>query len=216
MLYPDANVNFLLWAVCLGLVGFGLRHGLAWLVNERKRKALGCGSIPRYPQWDPVFGLDLAWSQMQALRNHYYIPWLRSMHHGRPKTFSTKFLGTRQIYTTEPENLKALTALVWKDFGIAPLRRFKNMGHPFGERGVNTVDGKDWEFSRFLIKPFFNRDVYTSTERLEKFTDHFIRLLPPDGQTFNIQPNLQRWVRFPSPFCFLAGRTLTDNSVIVP
>ncbi|KAL2810745.1 cytochrome P450 [Aspergillus granulosus] len=163
------------------------------VAEYRKRKAHGCKAIPSYPQWDAIFGLDLALSQWKALTQHYYIPWLRKIHHNRPKTFTTKFLGTRQIYTIEPENLKAMTALVWRDFGIRPLRGFKGYGKPFADKGVNTVDGDDWVFSRFLIKPFFDRDVYTSTERLRPYVDHFLRILPPDGQTYNVQPYVQRW-----------------------
>lgn len=193
MLLEEANIPLL--CVYVAIVALCLKFGVAHIRDERKRKALGCEPIPAYPQWDPVFGLDLAWSQMRALQAHRYIPWLKEMHHGQPRTFTTKFLNTRQIYTTEPENLKALTALVWKDFGISPLRRFKNMGHPFGDKGVNTVDGEDWVFSRFLIKPFFNREVYTSIERLRGYTDHFLEIMPGDGQTFNIQPYFQRWVR---------------------
>ncbi|KAL4809103.1 cytochrome P450 [Aspergillus unguis] len=181
------------FCLCAGLVGFCLKFWTQYMVDFRKRKAHGCEPMPSYPQWDPIFGLDLVLSQWEALKGHYYIPWLRQMHNQHPKTFSTKFLGTRQIYTIEPENLKAMTALVWRDFGISPLRRFRNYGHPFADKGVNTVDGEDWVFSRFLIKPFFNRDVYTSTERLRPYADHFLQLLPPDGQTFNVQPYLQRW-----------------------
>ncbi|OAA58901.1 Cytochrome P450 [Akanthomyces lecanii RCEF 1005] len=185
--------NLLAVGIYVLVVGVVFKNAIRYITDEKKRKALGAGKIPAYPQWDPIFGLDMAWSQMKALKGHYYIPWLRDIHAGQPKTFSIKFLNTRQIYTTEPENLKAMTAVVWKDFGISPLRRFKNIGYPFGDKGVNTTDGDDWVFSRFLIKPFFNREVYTSSERLRGYTDHFLRILPPDGQTLNVQPYFQRW-----------------------
>lgn len=176
-----------------GLLSLAVKVFTRYVKDARGRKARGCKPMPAYRQWDPIFGLDLVWSQWNALKGHYYIPWLAQMHKDRPKTFTTQFMGTRQIYTAEPENLKAMTALVWQDFGIAPLRRYKKYGMPFGDKGVNTVDGDDWVFSRFLIKPFFNRDVYTSTERIRPYVDHFLAILPPDGETFNTQPYLQRW-----------------------
>ena len=56
------------------------------------------------------------------------------------------------------------------------------------------MDGEDWVFARHLIKPFFNRDMYTNTERIRPFVDTLFTLLPPDGETLNIQPLMQRWV----------------------
>ncbi|KAI1639213.1 putative monooxygenase [Biscogniauxia mediterranea] len=166
---------------------------LSSVIEAHKRGQRKCGKIPSIRQWDPVFGLDLVWSQYQALKHQTFIPWLRAMHEGRPKTFKVKFLGKRQIFTSDPENLKHMTAIVWKDFGISPLRRYKNIGHPFADKGVNTTDGEDWAFSRFLIKPFFYREVYTDIERVRHYTDEMLTLVPPDGETFNIQPLIQRW-----------------------
>ena len=65
---------------------------------------------------------------------------------------------------------------------------------PFADKGVNTTDGEDWEFSRLLIKPFFERNVYTDTDRIKVHADHFLSLIPADGETFDAQPLVQRWV----------------------
>lgn len=181
-------------ALCFGVVGTLLHIIWRSFKDYQGRKAHGCGPIPAYPQWDRVFGLDLALSQLRALRGDYFIPWLAAMHEGRPSTFTIRFLGKRQIFTTETENLKSMTAINWEDFGISPLRRHTRAFHPFADKGVNTVDGEDWVFSRFLIKPFFNRNVYTSTDRIRPYVDSFLSLVPPDGETFNVQPLLQRWV----------------------
>jgi cytochrome P450 monooxygenase len=185
-----------LWslAVASGLLAIFLNILWGRFKEYQGRKAHGCGVIPSYPQWDRIFGLDLALSQMKALRGDTFIPWLAAMHEGQPSTFKIRFLGKRQIYTTETDNLKAMTAINWKDFGISPLRRSTKAFHPFADKGVNTVDGDNWVFSRFLIKPFFNRDVYTNTDRIRPYVDSLLSLLPPDGETFNIQPLLQRWV----------------------
>lgn len=182
-------------AVASGLLAIFLNILWRRFKEHQGRKAHGCGLIPSYPQWDRIFGLDLALSQMKALRGDTFIPWLAAMHKGQPSTFKVRFLGKRQIYTTETENLKAMTAVNWKGFGISPLRRSTKAFHPFADKGVNTVDGDDWVFSRFLIKPFFNRDVYTNTDRIRPYVDSLLSLLPPDGEAFNIQPLLQRWVK---------------------
>ncbi|KAI0487509.1 putative monooxygenase [Xylaria cf. heliscus] len=182
VLVPCCLVAFLIMQAIVGTV-----------VDDHKRRQRKCGTIPSLRQWDPIWGLDLAWSQYKALKTQNFLPWLRGIHEGQPKTFKVKFLGKRQIFTSDPENLKHMTSIVWKDFGISPLRRYKNIGHPFADKGVNTTDGEDWSFSRFLIKPFFYREVYTDVKRISRYTDELMTLLPPDGETFNMQPLLQRW-----------------------
>ncbi|KUI71755.1 Cytochrome P450 52A3-A [Cytospora mali] len=57
----------------------------------------------------------------------------------------------------------------------------------------HTTDGDDWAFSRLLIKPFFEREVYHDTDRLVPFVDRFLGLFTKDGETFDVQPLLQRW-----------------------
>ncbi|KAJ5742111.1 cytochrome P450 52A11 [Penicillium manginii] len=184
-----------LWSVAVASGLLAIFINLLWVrFKEYKgRKAHGCGVIPSYPQWDRILGLDLALSQMKALRGDTFISWLAAIHEGQPSTFKIRFLGKRQIYTTDTENRKAMTAINWKDFGISPLRRSTKAFHPFADKGVNTVDGDDWVFSHFLIKPFFNRDFYMNTDRIRPYVESLFTLLLPDGETFNIQPLLQRW-----------------------
>ncbi|OQE46340.1 hypothetical protein PENCOP_c001G07690 [Penicillium coprophilum] len=86
-----------------------------------------------------------------------------------------------------------MTAVNWIDFGICPLRCSTKAFRPFANKGVNAADRGDWVFSRFLIKPFFNRDVYTNTDRIRPYVDSLLSLLPPDREIFNIQPLLMRW-----------------------
>ncbi|RYP62899.1 hypothetical protein DL770_009508 [Monosporascus sp. CRB-9-2] len=153
----------------------------------------GCQPAPRMWQWEPFLGLDTVISQVRALRGDYYLDWLRKLHAGRPKTFSLRFFGTRWFYTSEPEILKAVYATNFKDFGVEPIRRNSKITMPFADKGVNTTDGEDWAFSRVLIKPFFERDVYHNTDRIAPFADRFLDLFAKDGETFDVMPLLQRW-----------------------
>ncbi|KAH7015467.1 cytochrome P450 [Ilyonectria destructans] len=163
------------------------------LRQNAKGKAEGCQPVARRWQWDPILGLDIVRAQIKALKGDYYLPWLINLHANMPKTFAINFFGKRQIYTSEPENLKAMTATNFHDFGIEPMRRHTKGSMPFADKGISTVDGKDWEFSRFLLKPFFYREVYTSTDRIKPFADHFMSLIPEDGESFNMQSLIQRW-----------------------
>ncbi|KAH7329898.1 cytochrome P450 [Rhexocercosporidium sp. MPI-PUGE-AT-0058] len=155
----------------------------------------GYGAIPRYPQLDPIMGLDMAFTMATAAKNHTFLQWLCNLHvTGKAKTITFNFFGKRFVHTTEPENMKALFATsVWKDFGVGPLRRNNHATMPFADKGVGTVDGPEWEFSRTIIKPYFARESYTNTERLEKYTDNLLSLIPQDGSTFDMQILMQRW-----------------------
>lgn len=179
-------ILYILRSICLSTLEF--------LKYEKKRKSLGCGEIAKYPHRDPFFGLDVVLGMASALRNNRYLVWLNKVHENKPKTFLVNFVRSRFIWTIEPENVKAMSAVVWKDFAVSPTRRNNKATHPFADKGVSTVDGAEWEHARFLIKPFFQREVYTNTERLREHTDRFFDILPGEGETFDIQPLLQRWV----------------------
>ncbi|RYP26074.1 hypothetical protein DL767_008177 [Monosporascus sp. MG133] len=143
--------------------------------------------------WEPFLWLDAVISQIWALRRDYYLDWLRKLHASRSKTFSLRFFGARWFCTSEPEILKAVYATNFKDFGVEPIRRNSKITMPFADKGVNTTDGEDWAFSRVLIKPFFERDVYHNTDRIAPFADRFLDLFAKDGETFDVMPLLQRW-----------------------
>lgn len=185
----------------LSIVGFiavlllCAKEGLKYTNYTRAIHANGCSSIPRYPQKDPFFGGDIALSMIKALKMNRFLLWLKMLHTNMPtKTFTINFLGSRVIHTIEPENMKAMSAINWRDFGVAPLRRSSKVSLPFANHGVNTTDGELWEFSRSLLKPYFVREAYTNVDRLEKHTDNLLASIPTDGSTFDMQPFLQRWV----------------------
>jgi cytochrome P450 monooxygenase len=183
------------YLLCFAALLFIPSKGLKRFHRFRRQKAHGCEAIPSYPQWDPFLGSDIAFSMARALKTHRYLNWLRELHaKAGSKTFTINFLGTRFIHTIEPENMKALSAVNWKDFGVEPMRRLNKASMPFADKGVNTTDGHSWAMSRVLIKPYFMREAFSNTDRLEKHTDNLMDLIPLDGSTFDMQILLQRWV----------------------
>ncbi|KAM5440986.1 hypothetical protein MferCBS31731_004125 [Microsporum ferrugineum] len=182
------------------------RFSRSW--NEWRK---GCKAVPRYPQWIPIMGFDIALSMAKALRDHTFLLWLRKLHEtgpGKSKTFTIDFLGRHVIHTIEPENMKAISATVWNDFGVEPLRRRTGASMPFADKGVNTTDGHDWAFSRLLIKPYFLREAFSNTDRLKEHTDNLLSLIPLDGSTFDMQILMQRWFLDTSTH-FLFGESIS-------
>ncbi|EGX88220.1 cytochrome P450 monooxygenase, putative [Cordyceps militaris CM01] len=189
----SVSLPYLILSACLSALLF-MRFS-QYVAKERKPLVKGCLPEPRAFQWDPIFGIDIPISQGRALQQNRYLEWLRDLHASMPhtKTFSVKFVGHRWIYSTEPEILKAVYATNFQEFGVEPIRQHPPGFKPFADKGVSTSDGQDWAFSRTLIKPFFERSVYISTDRIRPFADKFLSLIPEDGETFDIQPLLQRW-----------------------
>jgi cytochrome P450 len=184
--------NFTLFAIATSIIAVVLKS-LSDRSSKDEDNIDGCKPAPKLWQWDPFLGLDTVLSQVRALRSNTYLDWLKKLHANKPKTFSLQFFGNRWFYTIEPEILKAVYATNFKDFGVEPIRRNTKVTMPFADKGVNTTDGHDWMFSRDLIKPFFEREVYHNTERIRPFAETFMKLFPKDGETFDVQPFLQRW-----------------------
>lgn len=159
-------------------------------------KANGCGSLPRYPQKDPLLGLDIVLAQIKSVKAHRFLEWLEKFYWNAPnkaKTFSVNILGSRQIYTIDPTNIKALLSGQFGQFLIAPLRRNAAL-LPFADQGISLADGEEWEHTQALSKSFFFRDNYANTDRLKSFTDSLLEILPEDGVTFDMHPYMHRWV----------------------
>lgn len=209
------------YVVCFVLVSLITKSLASYLWRSFQEQREGYGAIPRYPQLDPFLGLDVVFTMVSSLKKHTYLLWLRNLHvAGKAKTVTYSFFGTRFIHTTEPENMKAIFATpVWKHFGVAPLRRNNRATMPFADRGVGTVDGHEWEFSKSLIKPGFARKAVIDTQRLEEHTDNLLSLIPEDGSTFDMQMLLQRWVILPpssTSFSFSGSKRHARSVLIKP
>lgn len=83
------------------------------------------------------------------------IDYIRDLHWRYGETFSMDILGSRAIFTDEPENIKALLATQFQDFGLG-LRRVTL--YPLFGDGIFTLDGPGWSHSRALLRPQFTRD----------------------------------------------------------
>ena len=162
---------------------------------NRGKDARGCGDIKKYRHYDPIFGLDYVYAMVTALKEHRFLPFQKQLFAAQGvKTFEAKFFGMRMVYSSEVENMKAMSTSMWKDFGVTPIRNGNGAATPFIGHGTSTSDGEIWEYSRGLIKPYFDRGGYHNLGRLAVHTDRLLDNVPMDSSTFDLQPLLQRWV----------------------
>jgi cytochrome P450 len=88
------------------------------------------------------------------------------------------------ISTIEPQNIKTVLSLSFKDFGIA--QRKHTLGPLLGY-GIFTTDGELWAHSRAMIRPNFNRDQIGDLAAFERHIQHLFKIIPRDGSTVDLQ-----------------------------
>ncbi|KAG9946393.1 putative cytochrome 52A4, partial [Aureobasidium melanogenum] len=100
-----------------------------------------------------------------------------------PFTREIRTVGTRLVLTADEENIKAILATQFHDYGKGA--QFNSEWHDFLGDSIFTTDGEQWHASRQLIRPQFIKDRVSDLAVFEK---HLRVLLPmlggsKDGQT---------------------------------
>lgn len=110
-------------------------------------RAKGCKPINKFPQRETIIG----WEAFQLVKQHRKKK--ESLEAGRQRylkyghTYQITMSGRIFFATDEPENIKAILATNFKDFGLG--KRLEAFGPLFGS-GIFTTDGPHWEHSRVL------------------------------------------------------------------
>ncbi|KAF2717070.1 cytochrome P450 [Polychaeton citri CBS 116435] len=149
--------------------------------NLQKTKKWHCGDLKKYPHWDPIWGIDWVFNISGAFKAHRWLSWMDQTWAamGR-KPFKACFLGMRMIYTSEMENMKAMSTSQWREFILEPIRVDNGAATPFMGRGISTADGEFWQHSRDIIKPYLERQAFANISRLKSFTEKMLDLIPTD------------------------------------
>lgn len=152
----------------------------------RLGKQNGCKPARKWRNKDPIFGLDFLWDSYKALKRHRALEntQRRYMSIGA-NTVQVKFLGQVFISTIEPENLKTVMSLKFKDYEL-PDERKKLLIPMLGE-GIFTTDGAAWQHSREMLRPNFVRSQIGDIEMFERHVGNLIQAIPQDGSLVDLQ-----------------------------
>ncbi|CAJ2509340.1 Uu.00g143660.m01.CDS01 [Anthostomella pinea] len=143
-------------ANALGILSLGLGHHLAGASSALRRQAFAhdhrCLPPVDASRFDLVLGLRhtlaivTSKANGQHLRNFH-----RNLFGAYKNTVSMLIMGQRLIMTNEPENLKAILATQFSDFGMGERRRdiFADML----SIGIFNADGDAWAHARAIIRP---------------------------------------------------------------
>lgn len=99
-------------------------------------------------------------------------------------TTETRVAGQRVVFTADPDNIKAMLATQFGDFGKG--EPFHREWHEFLGDSIFTTDGAQWHNSRQLIRPQFTRDRVSDLECFESHMETLFRAManggPLDGE----------------------------------
>lgn len=138
--------------IALALVAvFGLGR---WVISRIQVQAFkrqtGCQPAAKWGQLDPVLGLDQFWAFKQKAVDRKALESLTQRYQTTHQhTLTLRVMAQPLIMTCEPENVKAILALKFNDFGLGT--RVRAMGRLLGH-GIFTTDGAHWEHSRASIR----------------------------------------------------------------
>ncbi|KAI0200290.1 cytochrome P450 [Astrocystis sublimbata] len=116
------------------------------------------------------FGLDIVAKQVEATMKYKNLETFLDMIKPSPNyNAECTLLGKRIVFTADPENIKAILATQFSDYGKG--EPFHNEWKEFLGDSIFVTDGQSWHASRQLLRPQFSRerisDLHTFESHLE-------------------------------------------------
>lgn len=122
-------------------------YKIRWVAPLAKPPPVATGGGP--------FGLVGLYHLVKAVNKGKLCSFLQDESDRFGSTYMRHGLGSDVIMTTDPENIKAILATQFTDFGLG--ERHKAL-YPLLGDGIFTLDGKGWSHSRALLRPQFSRE----------------------------------------------------------
>ncbi|KAG9193841.1 hypothetical protein G6011_03876 [Alternaria panax] len=162
----NISTSYLLGASVVLFLGYKILQRLS--IDARIRK-LGARA-PVRKTYAP-YGLDMAYEIVKfALKEETYALWVAMFEKwcGPGRYTVEAVMGERMLLTADPENIKAILATQFKDYGKG--EQFRKDWHTFLGNGIFTTDGQLWHNSRQLIRPQFVKERLSDIDIFEHHT----------------------------------------------
>ena len=155
-----------------------LRH------HRQLAKSLGCEPTTR--GGGGFLGLYGFFKLSQAVKEKRWVEFIADQYQTYGNTVRQVFLSRTIISTIEPENIKAILATQFKEFGLGTRHR---EFYPLLGDGIFTLDGAGWSHARGLLRPQFARDQVADLDLMDDHIRNLVDLIRQNdsGASFDIQ-----------------------------
>ncbi|KFX86186.1 hypothetical protein O988_09724, partial [Pseudogymnoascus sp. VKM F-3808] len=168
--------------IVVGLFGLFILWNLVSRLDEERRIAQMGKHASIIPSWLP-YSLDTVAAAIYHSVNGNALAHWRVMLGRNPHTNCYTVEGRpasqRVILTADPENIKAILATQFSDFGKG--KPFHNDWKAFLGDSIFTTDGDAWHASRQLIRPQFIKDRVSDLHTFEKHTQVLMNAIANGG-----------------------------------
>ena len=155
-----------------------------YIARRRFMKENGCQPCTAQFHKDPILGLDVMKSMAYNSKHHITLQENRKRFQRLGNTYHNRIVTMPFIATCEPENIKTILSLKFKDYSFG--NRQQNFTPLLGH-GIFNADGERWANSRHLLRPNFARDQVADLEAFERHFQLMLRHIPRDRSTVDLQ-----------------------------
>jgi cytochrome P450 len=176
-----------------------------YLARQRFILENGCKPIQgRFPHRDQILGTDYIREALAAKSKGEFLVRECGLFEKLGPTYIFHICGVGVISTAEPENMKAILATSFEDFGSGERNAFLE---PVLGTGIFTTDGEEWAHSRALVRPSFTRSSISDLDLLEECLKDMLELIPQGECVVDLQP-LFFGLMMDSSSAFLLGESV--------
>ncbi|KAF2743154.1 putative cytochrome P450 alkane hydroxylase [Sporormia fimetaria CBS 119925] len=156
-----------------------------YLARRRIIQENNCKPCPYVLNRDPILGLDILRENVRLADAGRFLSGSQArFRRFKSNTFHNRIITSPIILTVEPENIKTILSLKFKDYDFS--NRKVAMDPLLGD-GIFNSDGARWASSRHLLRPNFAREQVADLAMLERHFKHLLKYIPADGSTVDLQ-----------------------------
>ena len=126
-----------------------------------------------------------------AARDMVYWDWAFRQPKNGTRTIEHPVAGQRYVMTADSENIKAVLATQFHDFGKG--ESFHQEWYPFLGDSIFSTDGELWHHSRQLIRPQFVKNRISDLHTFEKHVTKLISLMGGAGEGVDVASLFYRY-----------------------
>lgn len=177
-------IKYLIYAA-LAILSYYVYTFIDFELRQRKQNARFAPAGKTY-----FFGLSLVWLMEHQNKLFRQYETMSGRHQAHGNTHGIWVLGNYLLLTIDPENIKAVLATQFNDFGKG--QRFIARWKEFLGAGIFNADGETWSHARALMRPQFLKERVSDLDNFENKMQLVLNLIEPN----KIIDVMDLWFRF--------------------